>query len=150
MADSGPRSLWHANIIDAGFRNHRLVIVLVALRFIANRDVGASFPRRGERLPNREITKFIQHRAQLVVFAIVACGSADEPGQRFKESARQPDHLVRLRFRFIGLIWKLACVRLRTSRSPIKVNVVAWLAVISRPTLLGLGRDFYGRGRRVV
>src|SRR6266705_3687118 len=131
VADSGSRSLWLANILDAGLRNHRLVIILVTLRFVANRNVGTGFLRGPECLPDREVAEFVHHRTKFVVIAILVCGSADEPGQRFKEPARQPDHLVRLRFRFIGLIWKLACVRLRTSRSPIKVNVVAWLAVIS-------------------
>src|SRR5712691_2812133 len=94
VANSGSRSLWHANILDAGLRNHRLVIILVTLRFIANRDVGAGCPCGSERLSHREIAEFVQHCAELVVTSISACSSANERSQRFEEPAGQPDHLL--------------------------------------------------------
>src|SRR5206468_6999472 len=60
VPDSGSRSLWLANIPDAGLRNHRLVLILITLRFIANRDVGAGCSGGSERLPHREIAEFVQ------------------------------------------------------------------------------------------
>ena len=53
VADSGARSLWLANILDVSLGNHRLVIVLVTLRFVANSNVGARFFRRPECLSDR-------------------------------------------------------------------------------------------------
>src|SRR6266513_3224253 len=113
VADSGARSLWLANILDASLGNHRLVIILVTLRFVAKGNVGASCLRRLECLSDRKVTKFVQHRAKLVVTSISACGAADERSQRFEQSAGQPDHLLRLRLCFVGFgIWKLTRVSL--------------------------------------
>src|SRR4030095_15687592 len=108
---------WLTNILDASLGTHRLVIILVTLRFVANSNVGARFLRRPECPPDRKIAKFVKHRAKLVVTGISACGSADERSQRFKQPAGQPDHLVGPRLRFVGLVRKLTRVRLRTSRS---------------------------------
>ena len=50
--------------------DHRLVLVFVALRLVADRHVGTRFMCRFERHSDRQITKLVEHRAQLVVGSI--------------------------------------------------------------------------------